>query len=136
MQTTFAIHTSGPGLHEFTGEVLRFVSDSGIQQGLLTLFVQHTSCSLMVQENADPDVQIDLINAFDRLAPEERRLYVHPTEGPDDMPAHVRTALTQVNLSIPLLDARLALGTWQGVFLFEHRHQPYTRHVVMHLMGE
>jgi secondary thiamine-phosphate synthase enzyme len=137
MQTTFAIHTSGPGLHEFTGEVLRFVSDSGIQQGLLTLFVQHTSCSLMVQENADPDVRRDLEEFFRRLVPSgddpSMQWFTHSNEGADDMPAHIKSALTAVSLSIPVTDGRPALGTWQGIFLFEHRYRRHIRTVVAHL---
>jgi secondary thiamine-phosphate synthase enzyme len=137
MQTVIDIRTSGPGLHEFTGEVVRFVRDSGVEQGLLTLFVQHTSCSLLVQENADPDVQRDLREFFRRLVPSSddpsMRWLAHTTEGPDDMPAHIKSALTAVSLSIPVTAGRPALGTWQGIYLFEHRDGGHARRVVAHL---
>ena len=137
MQTVFSIRTSGPGLHEFTDEVIRFVRDSGFREGLLTLFVQHTSCSLLVQENADPDVRRDLQEFFRRLVPSSddpsMRWLAHTTEGPDDMPAHIKAALTAVSLSIPVMDGRPALGTWQGIYLFEHRHGGHARRVVAHL---
>jgi secondary thiamine-phosphate synthase enzyme len=137
MQTVFSVRTSGPGLYEFTGEVARFVRDSGIQNGLLTLFVQHTSCSLLVQENADPDVRRDLDEFFRRLVPSSddpaMRWLKHTTEGPDDMPAHIKAALTAVSLSIPVTDNRPALGTWQGIHLFEHRQGSQVRRVVAHL---
>ena len=137
MQTVFSVRTSGTGLHEFTDEVARFVRDSGISEGLLTLFVQHTSCSLLVQENADPDVQRDLQEFFRRLVPSSddptMRWLTHTTEGPDDMPAHIKAALTAVSLSIPVTDGRPALGTWQGIYLFEHRSGVQRRRVVAHL---
>lgn len=137
MQTIFHVRTSGPGLYEFTDDVARFVRQSGIEQGLLTLFVQHTSCSLCIQENADPDVRRDLDEFFRRLVPPSddptMRWVVHTTEGPDDMPAHIKAALTAVSLSIPVSGGRLALGTWQGIYLFEHRDSPHTRRVVAHL---
>ena len=137
MQTVFAVRTSGPGLHEFTDDVVRFVRESGFRQGLLTLFVQHTSCSLLVQENADPDVQRDLDEFFRRLVPSSddpsMRWLKHTTESPDDMPAHIKAALTAVSLSIPVMDGRPALGTWQGIYLFEHRERGHTRRVVAHL---
>jgi secondary thiamine-phosphate synthase enzyme len=139
MQTVFTVRTSGPGLHEFTDAVMRFVRDSGIRQGLLTLFVQHTSCSLLVQENADPDVQRDLQEFFRRLVPSSddpsMRWLAHTTEGPDDMPAHLKAALTAVSLSIPVTDGRPALGTWQGIYLFEHRDRGQVRRVVGQLSG-
>ena len=139
MQTVFEVRTSGAGLHEFTDEVVRFVRDSGVREGLLTLFVQHTSCSLLVQENADPDVRRDLQEFFRRLVPSSddpsMRWLTHTTEGPDDMPAHIKAALTAVSLSIPVTDGRLALGTWQGIYLFEHRDRAQTRRVVGHLGG-
>ena len=139
MQTVFNVRTSGAGLHEFTDEVVRFVRDSGIREGLLTLFVQHTSCSLLVQENADPDVRRDLREFFRRLVPSSddpsMRWLTHTTEGPDDMPAHIKAALTAVSLSIPVTDGRPALGTWQGIYLFEHRDRSQTRRVVGHLGG-
>ena len=137
MQTVITIRTSGPGLHEFTAEVVRFVRGSGVEQGLLTLFVQHTSCSLCIQENADPDVRRDLDEFFRRLVPSSddpsMQWLRHTTEGPDDMPAHIRAALTAVSLSIPVTGGRPALGTWQGIYLFEHRDSSQTRRVVAHL---
>jgi secondary thiamine-phosphate synthase enzyme len=137
MQTVFSIRTSGAGLHEFTDEVVRFVQDSGLREGLLTLFVQHTSCSLLVQENADPDVQRDLQEFFRRLVPSSddpsMRWLAHTAEGPDDMPAHIKSALTAVSLSIPVTAGRPALGNWQGIYLFEHRHGAHSRKVVAHL---
>ncbi|HEX4886145.1 MAG TPA: secondary thiamine-phosphate synthase enzyme YjbQ [Casimicrobiaceae bacterium] len=139
MQTTLSVRTSGPGLYEFTQDVARFVRDGGVEQGLLTLFVQHTSCSLLVQENADPDVQRDLVAFFRRLVPRSddpsMRWMAHTTEGPDDMPAHIKAALTAVSLSIPIAAGRPALGTWQGIYLFEHRDGAHTRHVVAHAAG-
>ena len=139
MQTVFTIRSTGPGLYEFTDEVARFVSSSGVEQGLLTLFVQHTSCSLCVQENADPDVRRDLDEFFRRLVPSSddpaMRWVTHTTEGPDDMPAHIKAALTTVSLSIPVTGGRPALGTWQGIYLFEHRDRGHTRRVVAHLSG-
>ena len=137
MQTVFSVRTSGPGLYEFTDEVARFVRDSGLREALLTLFVQHTSCSLLVQENADPDVRLDLQEFFRRLVPSsddpKMRWLTHTTEGPDDMPAHIKAALTAVSLSIPVTDGRPALGTWQGIYLFEHRSGAHVRRVVAHL---
>jgi secondary thiamine-phosphate synthase enzyme len=137
MQTVLTIQTSGPGLHEFTSEVARFVSQCGVEQGLLTLFVQHTSCSLCVQENADPDVRRDLDEFFRRLVPSSddpsMRWMLHTTEGPDDMPAHIKAALTAVSISIPVSAGRPALGQWQGIYLFEHRRRAHSRRVVAHL---
>ena len=137
MQTTLAIKTTGPGLYEFTDEVVRFVRESGVEQGLLTLFVQHTSCSLCIQENADPDVQRDLEEFFRRLVPPSdapsMRWISHTTEGPDDMPSHIKAALTSVSLSIPVMAGRSALGQWQGIYLFEHRNAAQTRSVVAHI---
>ena len=137
MQKVLTIRTSGPGLHEFTAEVARFVRESGIEQGLLTLFVQHTSCSLCVQENADPDVRRDLDEFFRRLVPSSddpsMRWLRHTTEGPDDMPAHIKAALNAVSLSIPVTDGRPALGQWQGIYLFEHRDRPHSRRVLADL---
>lgn len=136
-QGRISVPTAGPGLYEFTPEVAAFVKGRG--DGLLTLFCQHTSCSLLVQENADPDVQADLSEFFRRLAPtldDPAMGWVrHRTEGPDDMPAHIRAALTQVSLSIPVSAGRLALGTWQGIYLFEHRDQRHTRNVALHFSG-
>ena len=131
MQTTLHVDTSGPGLYEFTDDVVRFVRRCGVEQGLLTLFVQHTSCSLCIQENADPDVRRDLEAFFRRLVPPSddpsMRWVTHTTEGTDDMPAHIRTALTTVNLSIPIASGRLALGTRQGIYVWEHRVRSPTR---------
>ncbi len=137
MQRILSIQTRGPGLYEFTGEVQRFVRESGVEQGLLTLFVQHTSCSLCVQENADPDVRRDLEEFFRRLVPSAddpaMRWVSHDSEGPDDMPAHIKAALNAVSLSIPVSEGRPALGTWQGIYLFEHRLRSHTRRIVAHL---
>lgn len=133
---TFHIQTHGKGLYEFTGEVERWVAGESLTTGLLTVFVRHTSASLVIQENADPDVVHDLNNFFTRLVPERDPLYRHSMEGPDDMPAHVRSALTQSQLSIPLVNGSLALGTWQGIYLFEHRNRNHNRSVVLHLIGE
>lgn len=126
----------GRGLVEITPEVNRWVAEQRIATGLLTLFCRHTSASLLIQENADPDVGGDLETYFERIAPEEPGRYVHDAEGPDDMPAHIRAALTQVHLSIPVASGRLALGTWQGIYLFEHRRARHRREVVLHLIGE
>lgn len=133
---TLHLRTSGQGLYEFTADAVAWVGSTGIRDGLLTLFCRHTSASLVIQENADPDVQTDLQNAFARLAPEDNRLYVHTIEGPDDMPAHIRSVLSGVQLSIPVLEGRPALGTWQGIYLFEHRAIPHSRSVILHLIGE
>ncbi len=137
MQSILTIPTNGPGLYEFTGEVDRAARASGLREGLVTLFVQHTSCSLCIQENADPDVRRDLVEFFRRLVPRtddpSMRWVAHTTEGPDDMPAHIKAALTAVSLSIPLAAGALALGTWQGVYLFEHRDGAHHRHVVAHV---
>jgi secondary thiamine-phosphate synthase enzyme len=130
------VKTSGQGLIEITAQVRDFVSAQGMTTGLLTLYCRHTSASLLIQENADPDVQKDLLDFFARLVPEGRNLYVHTTEGPDDMPAHIRAALTQVHLSIPIADGRLVLGTWQGIYLFEHRRHPHQREIVLHALGD
>lgn len=137
MQTTFTIPTRGPGLFEFTEQVRAFVASSGAGDGLLTLFVRHTSCSLLVQENADPDVRKDLQSFFRRLAPHaddpSMRWITHRTEGPDDMPAHIKAAVLPTSLSIPVSGGAPVLGTWQGIYLFEHRDAPQTRQVVAHL---
>jgi secondary thiamine-phosphate synthase enzyme len=132
----FKIATHGRGFYEFTDEVTGWIARSGIQNGLMTLQVRHTSASLLVQENADPDVRRDLEAFFERLVPDGDRLFIHTTEGEDDMPAHVRSALTAVNLSIPVARGRPALGTWQGIYLWEHRRAPHTRMVSAHLIGE
>ncbi|MGO9242478.1 MAG: secondary thiamine-phosphate synthase enzyme YjbQ [Bryobacteraceae bacterium] len=135
-QREFAIETHGPGLYEFTAEVERWLREVGLQQGLLTLFCRHTSASLLIQENADPDVVHDLAAFFSRLVPPDGRLYRHTIEGPDDMPAHIRAALTPASLAIPVVDGRAALGAWQGIYLFEHRQRPHRRHVLGHVVGE
>jgi secondary thiamine-phosphate synthase enzyme len=139
MQIVVAIRTKGPGLYEFTDEVARFTRESGIREGVVTLFVQHTSCSLCVQENADPDVRQDLEEFFRRLVPRSdtssMRWIKHATEGPDDMPAHIKAALTAVSLTIPVTAGRPALGTWQGIYLFEHRDGSHSRSIVAHIHG-
>jgi len=132
----FVLATRGKGLYEFTDEVVTWVRGSGIDQGLLTLHVRHTSASLVVQENADPEVQRDMERFFARLVPEGDRIYRHTSEGPDDMPAHVRSALTSTTLSIPVGGGAPALGTWQGIYLYEHRVAPHRRRVAAHLLGE
>ena len=132
---TLEVATRGKGLYPFTREVSKWVAAAGVQDGLLTIFVQHTSASLVIQENADPDVVLDLADYFERLAPENDRHYRHTTEGSDDMPAHIRAALTQTSLSIPVVDGHMTLGTWQGIYLFEHRSAAYRRSVVLQLLG-
>jgi secondary thiamine-phosphate synthase enzyme len=134
--TELNIPTRGRGLYEITDQVSGWLSEKGFQQGLLTLHLRHTSASLLIQENADPDVQRDLEKFFARLVPDGDPLYVHTIEGEDDMPAHVRTALTAVNLSIPVSSGQLALGTWQGIYVWEHRHSPHSRAIAMHFVGE
>lgn len=128
--------TRGRGLYDFTDEVVAWIAKGGFKNGLVTLHLQHTSASLLIQENADPDVRADLERFFKRLVPDGDKLFAHTCEGPDDMPAHIRTALTTVNLSLPLREGRLALGTWQGIYLWEHRHAPHTRTVAIHFIGE
>lgn len=132
---TLQVTTRGKGLVEITAEIRRWVEAQRIGTGLLTVFCRHTSASLLIQENADPDVRADLEAYFERIAPEGDG-YIHDSEGPDDMPAHLRTALTQVQLSIPVASGRPVLGTWQGIYLFEHRRRPHRREVVLHLLGE
>ncbi|MBZ9650039.1 secondary thiamine-phosphate synthase enzyme YjbQ [Sphingobium sp. 3R8] len=134
--TIFSIDTPGQGLHEVTDPILRWVQGSGIKDGLLTIFCQHTSASLLIQENAAPAARRDLEAYFTRIAPEDPVRYDHDDEGPDDMPAHLRTALTQVHLSVPVIDGSLSLGTWQGIYLFEHRRAAHARRLALHLMGE
>jgi len=134
--TTLSLETRGRGLVDFTRTVTAWVAQGGFETGLLTLFVRHTSASLLVQENADPYVRADLDRFFARLVPDGDALYRHQDEGPDDMPAHVRTALTAVSLTIPLAGGRLVLGTWQGIYLWEHRLGPHRREVAAHLLGE
>lgn len=130
------VRTRGKGLTEITREVARWLAGEAIETGLLTIFCRHTSASLIVQENADPDVQTDLLAYFERIAPQDEGRYVHRSEGPDDMPAHIRAALTQTSLSVPVAGGRMALGTWQGIYLFEHRRAPHRREVVLHVIGE
>jgi secondary thiamine-phosphate synthase enzyme len=130
------VPTRGKGLYEITGEIAGWLSGLAVRTGLVTVFVQHTSASLTVQENADPDVIHDLDAFFARLVPEDNRLYRHTVEGADDMPAHIRAALTLTQVAIPVEEGRLALGTWQGVYLFEHRSAPHCRSVLLHLIGE
>lgn len=134
--STLEIATAGQGLVEISREVLRWAEGQGLAAGLLTLFCRHTSASLLIQENAAPEVRADLERFFTRIAPEDPSAYAHNDEGPDDMPAHLRAALTQAQLSIPLAGGRLALGTWQGIYLFEHRRRPHRREVALHLIGE
>ncbi len=134
--TVLEIATRGKGLYEFTTQVADFVARGGVSSGLLTLFCMHTSASLLIQENADADVARDLAEFYERLAPEGEAWQRHRMEGPDDMPAHIRSSLTGVSLSVPVIGERPALGTWQGVFLFEHRRQPHRRRVALHLIGE
>lgn len=128
------VATRGKGLTDFTEAVADFVRAAGLVTGLATIFCRHTSASLLIQENADPDVQIDLLRFFERIAP-EAGAYVHDAEGPDDMPAHIRAALTQSQLSVPITGGRLALGTWQGIYLFEHRRAPHRRMIALHAFG-
>ena len=130
------IPTRGRGLYDFTAEVANWVAQNGLRNGLVTLHLRHTSASLLIQENADPDVRRDLENFFARLVPDGDPLFSHTAEGDDDMPAHVRTALTAVNLSIPVSQGQLALGTWQGIYLWEHRRAPNSRAVTVHFVGE
>jgi len=134
--TTLQVDTPGRGLIEITRPVNAWIATTGLRTGVLTLFVRHTSASLLIQENADPDVRGDLDRFFARLVPDGDRLFQHRDEGPDDMPAHVRAALTAVQLSIPLQEGRLVLGTWQGIYLWEHRLRKHHREVVLNLMGE
>lgn len=133
------IATRGKGLYPFTREVAQWVeqriASTGVRDGLLTIFIQHTSASLVIQENADRDVMLDLADFFERLAPEDDRRYRHTTEGSDDMPAHVRSAITQTSLSIPIIEGRMALGIWQGIYVFEHRTDPQRRSVVLQLLS-
>jgi secondary thiamine-phosphate synthase enzyme len=131
-----SVATRGKGFYEITGGAASWLGGLGISEGLLTVFIRHTSASLTIQENADPDVVRDLEKFFSRLVPENDPLYTHTTEGPDDMPAHVRAALTQTQLSIPVARGRMALGTWQGIYVFEHRRHPHRRQVALHVMGE
>ena len=127
------VHTRGKGLYPFTREVAKWVASTGVSSGLLTVFIQHTSASLVIQENADPDVTLDLAEFFERIVPEGESWYRHTAEGPDDMTSHVRSVLTQTSLTIPVVGGRMALGTWQGLYVFEHRKAQHWRNVVLHL---
>jgi secondary thiamine-phosphate synthase enzyme len=131
-----SVPVHGPGLYDVTGEVTAWLAGQGIRDGLLTVFVRHTSASLMIQENDDPDVRQDLETFFQRLVPEDNSLYRHTVEGTDDMPGHIKAALTQTQISIPVMDGRPAFGTWQGIFLFEHRRTKQRRELALHLIGE
>ena len=131
---TLKIKTNGQGFYEFTSDLTKYLNDKKIKNGLLTIYVQHTSCSLLIQENADSDVQKDLLTFFSKIAPEDYN-YIHQSEGPDDMPAHIKSSLTQTSLSIPIENFQITLGTWQGIYLFEHRIIPHTRIIKLHLIG-
>jgi secondary thiamine-phosphate synthase enzyme len=133
---TLGIETRGQGLTDITREVGRFLTGTGIREGLLTLFIRHTSASLVIQENADPDVLHDLQQFFSRLVSRDPTLYRHTTEGPDDMPSHIRSALTQTSLSVPVADGVPVLGMWQAIYVFEHRDAPHRREVLLHVSGE
>ena len=133
---TLAILTSGRHFYDVTQKVLDWIDQSNFKEGLLTLYVQHTSASLLINENYDPDVLVDLESFFERLVPDGDPLFIHTAEGPDDMPAHIRTALTQTSLSIPIKQGKVALGQWQGIFLYEHRYQSHERRILMHVIGE
>ena len=130
------VETEGQGLFEVTRTLRSFVANARIETGLVTAYVRHTSCSLLIRENADPDVQTDMMGFFGRLVPEGMDWLVHTTEGPDDMPAHIKAALTQTSIGIPVSGGRPVLGTWQGLYLFEHRRRPHRRELVFHIIGE
>ena len=130
------INTNGQKLYEFTNDTIHWISQNNFKNGILNLSIQHTSASLIIQENADPDVQIDLINYFDKLVPMDNKLYVHTTEGKDDMPAHIKSALTNNQISLSVKDRELLLGTWQGIYLFEHRLENQKRSIIHHFIGE
>jgi secondary thiamine-phosphate synthase enzyme len=134
--TIITVGTRGKGLYPFTRSVEEWIARQKLTNGLLTVFIQHTSCSLVIQENADPDVTLDLRDFFERLVPEEEKGYRHTAEGPDDMTSHIRSTLTQTSLSIPIISGRLALGTWQGLYVFEHRAYPHQRRIVLQWIGE
>jgi secondary thiamine-phosphate synthase enzyme len=136
LQHTITLSGRGRGFTNISREVQGWVNESGMETGILNLFVQHTSCSLMIQENADPDVLHDMESFFSRLVPDGDPMFRHRAEGPDDMPAHIRMALTQVSLNVPVANGRLALGVWQGIYLYEHRQQPMTRRIQLHLLGQ
>jgi len=130
------INTNGQKLYEFTTQTIQWISKSNFKNGVLNLSIQHTSASLIIQENADPDVQTDLINYFDKLVPMDNKIYVHTTEGKDDMPAHIKSALTNNQISLSVKDSELLLGTWQGIYLFEHRLEAQKRTIIHHFIGE
>jgi secondary thiamine-phosphate synthase enzyme len=132
----YKIKTNGQKLYEFTDETINWIKNNNFKKGILNLTIQHTSASLLVQENADPDVQTDLINYFDKLVPMNNNLYIHTTEGKDDMPAHIKSALTNNQISLSIKDSELLLGTWQGLYLFEHRLEPQNRTIIHHFIGE
>ena len=130
------ISTTGQRLYEFTDQTIQWINNNKFKDGMLNLSIQHTSASLIVQENADPDVQTDLINYFDKLVPMNNKLYIHTTEGKDDMPAHIKSALTNNQISLSIKDTKLLLGTWQGLYLFEHRLEPQNRTIIHHFIGD
>ena len=130
------INTNGQRLYEFTNQTLNWIEKNNFKDGILNLSIQHTSASIIVQENADPDVQTDLINYFDKLAPMDNKLYIHTNEGKDDMPAHIKSALTNNQISLSIKNKELLLGTWQGIYLFEHRLNPHQRTIIHHFIGE
>ena len=136
MTQVLQVKALGRKLYDITPQVLQWANTQGVTTGLLTLYIQHTSASLLINENYDSDVLVDMEAFFNRLVPDGDDLFIHTVEGPDDMPAHVRTALTQTSLSIPLIEGKLALGQWQGIFLFEHRHLSATRRILVHMIGE
>ncbi len=131
-----SVNTQGRRLYDITAEVLAWCKSAGLKTGLLTIYIQHTSASLLINENYDPDVLVDMESFFSRLVPDGDPAFIHAAEGPDDMPAHIRSALTQTSLSVPLLDGNLAIGTWQGIFLYEHRMSSHLRRITLHLIGE
>ena len=131
----FQISTNGQNLYEFTNDTIQWISQNNFKNGILNLSIQHTSASLIVQENADPDVKTDLLNYFDKLAPMDNKLYIHTTEGKDDMPAHIKSALTNNQISLSVKDSELLLGTWQGIYLFEHRLESQRRTIIHHFIG-
>jgi len=131
-----SVKTSGRRLYDITPQVLTWAKNSGLKMGLLTLYVQHTSASILINENYDSDVMVDMESFFARLVPDGDKLFIHTSEGPDDMPAHIRSALTQTSISIPFIEGKVALGTWQGIFLYEHRLVAHSRNVLLHLIAE
>ena len=131
-----SVKTNGRRLYDITPQIMQWAANSGMQTGMLNLYIQHTSASILINENYDPDVLVDMESFFARLVPDGDPLFIHKAEGIDDMPAHIRSALTQTSISIPLLNGKLALGTWQGIFLYEHRLASHTRQVLLHLIGE